>query len=461
MNSRAPRFCRLVGCMLLALAFAVSGTAAAVPDDAPASERANDRAHQRTAGIDRGQQRGDRWLREEFLYVAAVNSGDDVNPDFLAVVGADPRDRESYGRIVARVDLPNLGDNVHHVGYSLDQERLFVPGLFSSRMHMLDVSADPRRPELVAVRDDLVEDSGYVAPHTVTPLEDGEVLVSMLGADTDTTGPGGIVVLDDETGAFVRYFGPGPQRTPDDLGPQYMYDLALNPEINRGISTTWGYPGDVLQSPYGPNGDEVAVWDLEQEQVIQTVSLGEGAGATESDWLHEHATRYGYTVAANGLWLWEDEDADGFFDFHHVLDDLAVPCDMVLTPNDRYVFIANWFTNTVQQYDITEVYQPRLVAEATVPHPCMMRLSPDAERLYVTNSVIATLDDDPAFGPRNDQYGIWQFDVHPTRPGLTSVTDEGGAWVDFSSVHKQHGVGPAGPHMILFDPGVPIAPGHH
>lgn len=91
-----------------------------------------------------------------------------------------------------------------------------------------------------------------------------------------------------------------------------------------------------------------------------------------------------------------------------------------------------------------------------------MMLSPDAGRLYVTNSVIATLDDDPAFGPRNDQYGSWQFDVHATRPGLTSVTDESSAWVDFSSVQKQHGVGPAGPHMTLFDtPACRSARGQH
>ncbi|MDP8961134.1 MAG: selenium-binding family protein [Actinomycetota bacterium] len=90
----------------------------------------------------------------------------------------------------------------------------------------------------------------------------------------------------------------------------------------------------------------------------------------------------------------------------------------------------------------------------------MMRLSPDAERLYVTNSVLRTLDNDPEFGPRNDQYGIWQFEV-AGEGGLTSVTQDGSAWVDFTSVRKKHGVGPAGPHMILFDPGVPIRPGHH
>lgn len=456
MRSARIRNSRLVVFFLLALVLA-----ACSPGHAGGGGSSDALGSGVTQGPDRQDGLDQDGHREEFLYVVAINSGDDVNPDFLAVVGADPRKRGQYGRILTRADLPTVGDNVHHFGYSLDQERLFVPGLFSSRMHVFDVSKQPRRPRLVAVQDDLVEDSGYQAPHTVTPLEGGSILVSMLGADTETTGPGGVVVLDDRSGEFVTHFGPGPERTEDESGPKYMYDLAFKPEINRAVSTTWGYPGDVLQAPYGPNGDEVAVWDVEQEKIIQTVDLGPNSGATESDWLHAENVRRGYTVAANGgLWLWEDDDEDGLLAFHQVLDNLAVPCDLVITPDDRHLFIANWFSDTVQQYDISDVDRPRLLAEVSVPHPCMMRLSPDAERLYVTNSVLRTLDNDPEFGPRNDQYGIWQFEV-AGEGGLTSVTQDGSAWVDFTSVRKKHGVGPAGPHMILFDPGVPIRPGHH
>lgn len=398
--------------------------------------------------------------REAFLYVVAINSGNDGNPDFLAVVGADQRKRNEYGQIISRVDL-GVGDGVHHFGYSLDQERLLVPGLLTSGMHVLDVSDQPKRPRLVGSRDDLVSDSGYQAPHTVTALREQEVLVSMLGADTTTSGPGGVVVLDDRTGQFLRHFGPGPTA---DEKPDYMYDLAFKPALNRAVSTTWGYPDHVFEFPFAPNGDEVAVWDIAQEKVIQTQSLGPNSGALELDWLHADEgvdSRRGYLIASNGLWLWEDDDEDGHLGFHLVAIGLSVPCDMVITPDDRHLFVANWGSDTVQLYDIDDRYEPELIAERSVPHPCMMRLSPDGQRLYATNSVVSTLDDDPVLGPNDDQYGIWQFDVDSEAGEFRSVTPDGSVWVDFTDVQKKHTTGPAGPHMILFDPGVAVEPGHH
>ena len=70
----------------------------------------------------------------------------------------------------------------------------------------------------------------------------GRALVTMIGAATDTTLPGGIVEIDDKTGAFVGHYGPGPSRGPGQAAPRYMYDFESLPEANRGISTTFGSP---------------------------------------------------------------------------------------------------------------------------------------------------------------------------------------------------------------------------
>lgn len=401
-------------------------------------------------------------VRESFLYAVAIDSGEPARPDLLTVVGAAPDRPEEYGRILNVESLPEVGDNVHHYGYSLDQERLLIPGLFSDRFHVFDVATDPRDPELTHVNQRFRQDSGYVAPHTVSPLEDGTALVSALGADTPSSGPGGLVLIDDETGEFVRHFGPGPNREPAELGPQYMYDIALDASGERLVTTTWGFPDDVLVSPYAPNGDTVAVWDVADEQVVQLVDLGEGSGATEADWFHEPGTPYGYTIGTGGgAWLWEDEDGNARLDFHQVLSEMALPCDMTLSRDDRFLYIAEWGADAVKQYDVRDPYRPQLVGEATVPHPCMMRLSRDGERLYVTNSVVGTLDDDPEFGARNEAYGIYLLEVDAEEGGLTHVSEDGSAWVDFTDVPKAEGSGPAGPHMILFDPGVPIEAGHH
>ena len=74
-------------------------------------------------------------------------------PDFIAVVDVDPSS-SSYGQIVGRTEMPNVGDELHHFGWNacssachsqLQRDTLVVPGLRSSRIHLLDIS-DPRSP---------------------------------------------------------------------------------------------------------------------------------------------------------------------------------------------------------------------------------------------------------------------------------------------------------------------------
>jgi selenium-binding protein 1 len=126
------------------------------------------------------------------------------------------------------------------------------------------------------------------------------------------------------------------------------------------------------------------------------------------------------------------------------------------------MYLTNWFGNTVQQFDITDPFNPVLTATAPVPHPNMLRLSRDNKRLYVSNSNISTWDNDPDFGPaRNNEYGIWLFDVDTACGGLKPVNSDGSAWVSFTNVQKKNTTGPAGPHMMLFDPSIRLLPGEH
>jgi hypothetical protein len=91
----------------------------------------------------------------------------------------------------------------------------------------------------------------------------------------------------------------------------------------------------------------------------------------------------------------------------------------------------------------------------------MLRLSRDSRRLYVSNSLLTPWDDDPDFGPaRNSDYGIWLVGVG-TSGKLTASTRGGRPWVSFSRVQKKATAGPAGPHMMLFDPSVRLEPGEH
>jgi methanethiol oxidase len=407
--------------------------------------------------------RGER--QERFLYVATIAQSA-TDPDFVAVIGADP-DRSDFGRIVNRIDMPNVGDELHHFGYSADQRRLIVPGLFSNRIHVFKIKAKGKRMTLRAVNDELVAESGYVVPHGVMTMEDRSV-VPMVGAATATTQPGGLVEIDERTGAFEGYFGPGPVRAPGELGPTYMYDFAAVHEANRAISTTFGPPA-LCGGGIDPTclGDEVAVWDFRREKVIQTADLGTNSGALEVRFIREHGVRRAFINApgTHAVWLADDDDRDGVFDFQPVLgpeDGLVIPADMLLSYDHKYMYLTNWFGNTVQQFDIADPFNPVLTATVSVPHPNMLRLSRDNRRLYVSNSLLTPWDNDPDFGPpRNDDYGIWLFDVDTRSGGLTSSNPDGSAWVSFNNVRKKTTTGPAGPHMMLFDPSIPLLPGEH
>lgn len=404
--------------------------------------------------------------QERYLYVATIAQSA-TDPDFVTVIGADPR-KPDFGTIVDRIDMPNVGDELHHFGYSHDQRRLIVPGLFSNRIHILGIEGDGRTMSVDAVNDELAARSGYVVPHTVIATSPRGALVTMIGAATGDTKPGGIVEIDTRTGAFTSHFGPGPTRDANDLGPEYMYDFDALQDADLGISSTFGPPA-LCAGGIDPTclGDEVAVWDTARQRVTQVANLGANNGALEVRFIHERGVRRALMnmPGTSTVWLADDDDHDGVFDFQQVLgpeDGILIPTDMLLSYDSRSMYVANWFADTVQQFDISDPFEPVLTSTVSVPHPNMLRLSRDNSRLYVTNSLLSTWDNDTRFGPaRNDEYGLWLFDVDERTGKLTSRTPDGSSWVSFENVRKKSTTGPAGPHMMLFDPSVRLEPGEH
>jgi selenium-binding protein 1 len=329
---------------------------------------------------------------------------------------------------------------------------------------VVDLKPNPKKPKITAVYENLVADSGYIVPHTVIAMPDNLVMVTMIGAYNPTTAPGGVVFLNDRTGEFVDYYGPGPKRDAD-VPPKYMYDFGLNETNNIAVSTTFGWPANVGGgiNPAG-FGDEITFWNYAGEFPTQTKSLEYMCGALEVRWIEERNMGMTNCPGTSKVWLWEDEDQDGTYDFHQILstdDGLLGPVDIVLAEDNRVLYVTNWFANTVQEFDISDPYSPVLIDEVWVPHPNMLRVSVDGKRVYVSNELVTTWDNDPNLGePRNDHYGIWLF--HRQNNGiLVSETADSSAWVDFSNVRMKNSRGPAGPHQMFFDPSVPMAFGHH
>ena len=141
--------------------------------------------------------------REKIAYVAALAPDRTSRSDALFVVDVDPAS-PSYGTTVGRVDLPNTGDELHHFGWNacsaalcpyaphphLERRYLVVPGLRSSRIHIIDTKPDPRNPEIVKIiePEEIFTRTGYSRPHTVQCGPEG-IYISALGAP-DGVGPG-------------------------------------------------------------------------------------------------------------------------------------------------------------------------------------------------------------------------------------------------------------------------------
>src|SRR5437773_9116980 len=149
---------------------------------------------------------------EKLSYLALINSKKDDRPDAIAVVDVDP-DSISYGKLVGSVDMTKPGDELHHFGWNacsaclcpyaphphVERRYLIVPGISSSRMHIIDTKPDPRKPQIVKViePETLAARAGYTSPHTIHCGPEG-IYASALGA-TNGDGPGGIFVIDPDS----------------------------------------------------------------------------------------------------------------------------------------------------------------------------------------------------------------------------------------------------------------------
>jgi selenium-binding protein 1 len=82
--------------------------------------------------------------------------------------------------------------------------------------------------------------------------------------------------------------------------------------------------------------------------------------------------------------------------------------DLLLSMDDRFLYLANWLHGDVRQYDVSDPASPKLTGQVwlggVIGHPGdsrrdlnggpnMLQLSYDGRRLYVTNSLYSTWDD--------------------------------------------------------------------
>ena len=117
-----------------------------------------------------------------------------------------------------------------------ERRYLVVPGIRSSRIHIIDTKPDPRKPKIVKVieAETIAARTGYSRPHTVHCGPNG-IFVSALGAPNGD-GPGGIFMMDPDSFEVLG-------KWELDRGPQYLaYDFWWHLGYDTMITSEWGTP---------------------------------------------------------------------------------------------------------------------------------------------------------------------------------------------------------------------------
>ena len=366
---------------------------------------------------------------EEFLYVACLHKGTGVDEaDLLAVVDTNP-DSATYAQIVHRLPMPNVGDELHHYGWNRcssachgpDRSHLIVPGFRSSRVHIVNVADDPRRPriEKVIEPEEIVGKTGLSRPHTVHCMPGDNVVLSMLG-DEDGNGACGFAVLDAKTFEVTGRWENGGEL------PPMNYDFWYQPRKNAFISSEWGEPSayesgfDLEHVKAGRYGQRIHFWNLESRELEQSIDLGEkGLIPLELRWLHDPDAEEGFVGAALSSVMWRWYRSNGSWAAEPIIEvegvelegwPFPVPgliTDLVLSMDDRFLYFSDWLHGDLRQYDVSDPRNPKLTGQLWLGGllgkpsdagrelnggPQMLQLSFDGRRLYVTNSLYSTWD---------------------------------------------------------------------
>jgi methanethiol oxidase len=404
---------------------------------------------------------------ETLAYVASFDPARKT-PDALAVVDVNPQSR-TYSQIVGSTPMPNVGDELHHFGWNacssclcpnaphahVERRYLVVPGLRSSRIHILDTKPDPKSPKIVKIieAETVAERSGYTRPHTVHCGPEG-IYVAALG-NREGKGPGGVFLMDHET-FDVR------GQWEMDRGPQHLaYDAWWHLGHDTLVTSEWGTP-DTFEDGLSPEvllggkyGHQLHFWDLHKRKHVQTIDLGqEHQLMFELRPAHNPTKAYGFVNSVVSL---KDLSAS-IFAWHRdgnkwaaqkVISIPAEPADpdklppmlkgfkavpplvtdIDLSMDDKFLYVACWGTGDLQQYDVSNPFKPKLtgkvriggiVSRATYAGakngalsggPQMVEISRDGRRVYFTNSLYSAID--PQFYPDGIEGWMVKLDASP------------------------------------------------
>jgi methanethiol oxidase len=326
---------------------------------------------------------------EKYLYVFCVDA-DAKDNDFMAVIDTDPKS-PTFSKITYTLDLGSKGNETHHWGYTDDRSRIWAGGLGSSRIWLIDVATDPAKPRIEKTLDDIPKLTGLSGPHTYYALP-GRMLIAFLGA-ADGGLPAGLAEFKND-GTLIR-------RIDNPTDAPYGYDLAIKPELNRMVTSSFtpmrNYMKPFASMDLKDFGRDMVIWDFKARKPIQVGQAG--AAPLEVRWSLKKGANYGFTNCAldNSLWQFRGQP-DGTYAFKKVASTGPLPADLRQSPDDRYLFVSCFGARDIQQWDVSDPDKPVLASTVAIgEQPNMMHVTSDGKRMYVTNSLLSTLDRDNKF----------------------------------------------------------------
>ncbi|KAI6216042.1 hypothetical protein M3Y94_00457000 [Aphelenchoides besseyi] len=417
--------------------------------------------------------------REKILLVTCPNVAEPRRPDAIVTVDVDP-ESSTFCEILSRLDLPNVGDEVHHSGWNscascygmpgMKRTHLIIPCLHSSRIYIINC-VDERNLKLektIEAKDLSVFNASF--PHTSHCLADGTIMISTLG-DNNGDNRGEFILLDGKTFDVKGRWGT------DDFNPDYHYDFWYQPRRNVMISSEWGSP-NAIKTGFNPAhvaeglyGNKLHVFNWSEKKHIQTITLEGETGwvPLEVRFLHEPSKAHAFVGTALGsaiIHIYQPEEGGEYkqrvaaavpskWVKGWVLNDMpALITEIIISMDDRYMYLSCWLQGIVQQYDISDPFNFKLTGQLIIGGllhrqsgvtvlddnfveydqtevkgrridggPQMMQLSLDGKRLYVTTSLYSVWDEQ--FYPDLPKNGgvMLQIDVDTENGGIALNPD--------------------------------------
>ena len=267
----------------------------------------------------------------------------------------------------------------------MERRYLVVPGLRSSRLHIIDTKPDPRNPKIVRViePEEVAEKAGYSRLHTIHCGPEG-IYVNALG-NAEGKAPGGIFLLDSESFDVLGQWEM-------DRGPQKLaYDFWWHLGHDTMVTSEWGTP-DTFEDGLIPEvllgskyGRRLHFWDLHKRKHLQEIDLGEEHQLVfELRPAHDPTKAYGFVGCVISLkdlsasiWTWYRDG--GKWAVKKIIEipaeaadpDLLPPVlqgfkavaplvtDIDLSMDDRFLYVSCWGTGDMIQYDVSDPFKPK------------------------------------------------------------------------------------------------------